>query len=84
MWQRIEPNNGKDIPTWQRVDDKEQIESLLLGWMGRHNSQAGDTPLASDAWQDHLTDHISRHQIHQGNLEQFTFALLNYTPLSNL
>ena len=73
MWQRIEPHNGKDIPTWQRVDDKEQIESLLLGWMGRHNSQASDTPLASDTWQDHLQDHISRHQIHLGNLDQFTF-----------
>ena len=73
MWHRIEPKNGKDISTWRRIDDKNQIESLLLHWMGRHNSQAADTPLATPSWQDHLQDHISRHNIIHGNLDMFTF-----------
>ena len=73
MWSRIEPKNGKDIPTWRRIDDKAQIESLLLKWMGRHNAQASDTPLASQAWQNHLDDHLSRHHILEGNLQHFEF-----------
>ena len=73
MWKRIEPKNGKDIPTWRRIDDKDQIESLLLKWMGRHNAQAAETPLASEEWQNHLQHHNTRQKILNGNLHTFEF-----------
>ena len=73
MWKRIEPKNGKNISTWRRIDDKTQIESLLLKWMGRHNAQASETPLASETWQDHLHHHNTRQKILSGDLHGFEF-----------
>ena len=73
MWSRIEPENGKDIHTWTKIEDKTTIESLLLKWMGRHNAQASDTPFASPEWQQRLADPVIRTKILNGDIDDLPF-----------
>ena len=30
MWKRIQPTNGKDVETWERITDREHVEDMLL------------------------------------------------------
>lgn len=36
MWNRITPTNGKDVDQWERVNDRETVEKMLLRWQQLH------------------------------------------------
>ena len=56
IWKIITPANGKNIPQWDQVTDKESIEKLLLRWQQLHFLQANEMPLTSPEWKKHLDD----------------------------
>ena len=47
MWTRITPKNGKDITSWERISDKNEMETMMLRWQQLHFLQANETPLSS-------------------------------------
>ena len=73
MWNIIQPNNGKNITSWERISEGPQLESLLLQWMGKHNAQAAESPLSSPLWQSkldqpHIRESILNGTFHDGTL----------------
>ena len=50
MWDRITPQNGKDIKEWQRITDKLEMERILLQWQQMQFLQANETPLSTLEW----------------------------------
>ena len=66
MWDLIQPYNGKNITSWERISDGPKLEELLLLWMGKHNAQASESPLASPLWQTKLDHPQTRESILNG------------------
>ena len=56
MWKIIVPKNGKNIKSWDRITDRETVESMLLEWQQLHFLQANETPLATPEWKTRLDD----------------------------
>ena len=47
MWERITPQNGRDINKWDRITDRNEMERILLRWQQLHFLQANETPLST-------------------------------------
>ena len=52
IWTRIQVADGSDVKRWTKIEDKDTIVRLMLGWQQQHFQQALETPLASQAWDD--------------------------------
>ena len=72
MWNLIQPQNGKNIKSWERISEGPHLEALLLQWMGKHNAQASESPLASSLWQSKLDDPNVRDSILSGSFHDDT------------
>ena len=72
IWEAIRPFNGKNITSWDRIDDPRLLEDMLLKWMGKHNSQAAETPLAQPLWQSKLDNPQIRASILNGTFHDPT------------
>ena len=72
MWDLIQPHNGKNIKCWERISEKDPLEKILLQWMGKHNAQAAESPLASSLWQSQLDNPRIRESIHNGTFHDDT------------
>ena len=69
IWARIERKNGKDINEWEQINERRDLETMLLGWQKQHFRQAGETPLASREWKLQLVDENSQDEILSGTYE---------------
>ena len=56
IWNRIQVADGGDVKRWTKIEDKDMIINLMLGWQQQHFQQASETPLASQAWEDIFTN----------------------------
>ena len=75
IWNRILPKNGNDIVNWERVTEKNLVQSMLLQWQRKHFTQANETPLASTQWNDILCD-----KKNQDNILSGQFIIPDDTP----
>ena len=75
IWNLIQPKNGKDIKSWERISDGPQLELLLLQWMSKHNSQAAESPLATPLWQSKLDHPLTRQSIMDGTFYDDTLPV---------
>jgi len=66
MWERILPNNGKDIKDWERITDKNMIHKMLLQWQRKHFTQAQETPLGNVEWTKKLRKECTQENIMLG------------------
>ena len=69
MWERIERKNGKDIQHWEQINERAELEEILLQWQKQHFRQAGETPLASKEWKLKLLDENTQEEILTGTYE---------------
>lgn len=69
MWNRITPTNGKDVDQWERVNDRETVEKMLLRWQQLHFLQANETPLAKTEWKEKLEDAEFQASVMNGTFE---------------
>ena len=56
IWSRTQKFNGKDISNWQRIDNIDQVTSLVTQVLIKHFSQSSETPLATIYWKNRLSD----------------------------
>ena len=69
IWARIENKNGKDISNWEQINERQELEAMLLRWQKQHFRQAGETPLASKEWKLKLIDDDSQEEILSGDYD---------------
>ena len=69
IWERIEKKNGKDIQKWEQINERKELEDILLQWQKQHFRQAGETPLSSKEWKLKLVDESTQQAILNGNFE---------------
>ena len=69
MWNRITPSNGKDIHSWDIIDQQNEVEHLTLECMKLHFSQANNTPLTSDVWIHNLMHPTIQKSILEGKYD---------------
>ena len=66
MWKIFAPKNGKDIKSWDRVTDRETVESMLLRWQQLHFLQSNETPYTTAEWKEKLDDPEFQEQVIKG------------------
>lgn len=69
MWDRITPQNGRDISTWDRITDRKEMERILLRWQQLHFLQANETPLTTDAWKHCFEDPTFHDEVLHGRYD---------------
>ena len=74
IWDKVTPSNGKNISTWERIDKKEEVESLALQCMNLHFAQSNVTPLTSDDWISRLMDKEFQDSVLDGTIDLTTYS----------
>ena len=69
IWARIEAKNGKDIKNWEQINERGELEEILLAWQKQHFRQAGETPLASRDWKLKLVAEETQEEILTGKYD---------------
>ena len=68
IWQKVNQGNWKDIKSWERIDERDIMESMLTECMRRHFNQAHGTPLTTKKWKKRLQDKNFVENLREGNL----------------
>ena len=66
MWKRIERASGKDVTDWEKVTNRQDMETILVEWQRQHFRQAGETPLSTLEWKRRFIDEETQEQILNG------------------
>ena len=69
IWERLSKHNGKDVVSWERVEEKRKIESMVLQCLQFHFGQAHGTPLTSERWKKKLVDEKFINSIIEGKVQ---------------
>jgi len=56
IWNKLLICNGSDVKTWERIDDRETLEKMLIEWQTLYFGQSQNTPLASKRWEEKLNN----------------------------
>ena len=67
IWNRTQKHNGKDISKWLRVDNIEQVTTLVSGILIKHFGQSNGTPFANAYWKARLSDAELQQNLLDGN-----------------
>ena len=62
-------HNGKDVPEWEIINDRSQVERLTLECMQMHFAQADGTPFTATEWIAKLTDETIQNSILEGTFD---------------
>ena len=74
IWKKINStNNGKLVKNWEKIESKEEVERMIIHWQELYQSQAGETPLATDAWEVKFDDPAFREAVLQGRVNPDSF-----------
>ena len=56
IWNKLLVRNGSDVKTWERIDDRETLEKVIIEWQTLYFGQSKNTPLASKRWEEKLNN----------------------------
>lgn len=71
IWKRLQVQNGKDVKEWERIENREKMETYVLQILQLHFTQASNTPLANIFWMEKLLEKPFQQRILNGESIDF-------------